>query len=208
MAASTTLPAVPLPADRSVASLDPRVLGGESDSSSLTAARVGQVALNLLRLALGVEFLWAFFDKTFGLGYATPSAKAWINGGSPTKGFLSGVDAGPLQSFFNSIAGAPLANWLFMLGLFGIGTALILGVGLRIAAASGTVLLLMMWLASWPLASTVAGKPTGSTNPVIDDHIISALALIVVGAYAAHSAGYLGRWWSSQSVVQRFPWLR
>ncbi len=208
MAASTTLPAVPHPADRSVASLDRRLLGGESDSSSLTAARVGRVAMNLLRLALGVEFLWAFLDKTFGLGYATPSAKAWINGGSPTKGFLSGVDAGPLQSFFNSIAGAPLANWLFMLGLLGIGTALILGVGLRIAAASGTVLLLMMWLASWPLASAVAGKPTGSTNPVIDDHIISALAIIVVGAYAAHSAGYLGRWWSNQSAVQRFPWLR
>ena len=208
MAASTTLPAVPHPADRSVASLDPRVLGGESEASSLIAARVGRVALNLLRLALGVEFLWAFFDKTFGLGYATPSAKAWINGGSPTKGFLSGVDAGPLQSFFNSIAGAPLTNWLFMLGLFGIGAALILGVGLRIAAASGTVLLLLMWLASWPMASTVAGKPTGSTNPVIDDHIISALAIIVVGAYAAHSAGYLGRWWSHQAVVQRSPWLR
>ena len=208
MAASTTLPTVPHPTDRSIASLDPRVLGGESEASSLTAARVGRVALNLLRLALGVEFLWAFFDKTFGLGYATPTAKAWIDGGSPTKGFLSGVDAGPLQSFFNAIAGAPLANWLFMLGLFGIGTALILGVGLRIAAASGTVLLLMMWLASWPLASTVAGKPTGSTNPVIDDHIISALAIIVVGAYAAHSAGYLGRWWSNQSVVHRFPWLR
>jgi thiosulfate dehydrogenase [quinone] large subunit len=79
---------------------------------------------------------------------------------------------------------------------------------LRIAAVSGTVLLLMMWLASWPMASSVAGEPTGSTNPLLDDHIISALAIIVVGAYAAHSAGYLGRWWSNQSVVQRSPWLR
>jgi thiosulfate dehydrogenase [quinone] large subunit len=183
-------------------------LGGESEASSLTPARVGRVALNLLRLALGVEFLWAFFDKVFGLGYATPSARAWVNGGSPTKGFLSGVDAGPLQSFFNGIAGNPVIDWLFMLGLLGIGVALILGVALRIAAASGTVLLLMMWLASWPLASTVAGKPTGSTNPLIDDHIISALALIVVGAFAAYSAGYLGRRWSHQSVVRRTPWLR
>jgi thiosulfate dehydrogenase [quinone] large subunit len=208
MAAPSTLPAVPDRADQTNASTDPRVLGGESESSSLTAARVGRVALNLLRLALGFEFLWAFFDKTFGLGYATPSAKAWINGGSPTKGFLSGVDVGPLQGFFNSIAGAPVANWLFMLGLLGIGAALILGVCLRIAAVSGTVLLLMMWLASWPMASSVAGEPTGSTNPLLDDHIISALAIIVVGAYAAHSAGYLGRWWSNQSVVQRSPWLR
>ena len=29
-----------------------------------------------------------------GLGYATPSAKAWIHGGSPTKGFLSTVLSG------------------------------------------------------------------------------------------------------------------
>ena len=208
MAASTTLPAVPDRADLSYVSTDPRVLGGVSESSSLTAARVGRVALNLLRLALGVEFLWAFLDKTFGLGYATPDARAWVHGGSPTKGFLSGVDAGPLQSLFNAIAGNPVIDWLFMLGLLGIGVALILGVALRIAAASGVVLLLMMWLASWPLASTVAGKPTGSTNPLIDDHIISALAIIVVGAYAAHSAGYLGRWWSHRPLVRRSPWLR
>ena len=208
MAASTTLPAVPDRADLSYVSSDPRVLGGETESSSLTAARVGRVALNLLRLALGVEFLWAFLDKTFGLGYATPDARAWVHGGSPTKGFLSGVDAGPLQSLFNAIAGNPVIDWLFMLGLLGIGVALILGVALRIAAASGVVLLLMMWLASWPLASTVAGKPTGSTNPIVDDHIISALAVIVVGAFAAYSAGYLGRWWSHQPLVRRLPWLR
>jgi thiosulfate dehydrogenase [quinone] large subunit len=208
MARSNTLPAVPAQADGALAPTDPQVGSGESQSSSLTAARVGQVALNLLRLALGVEFLWAFLDKTFGLGYSTPSAKAWINGGSPTKGFLSGVASGPLQGFFNGIAGAPVVNWLFMLGLLGIGAALILGVALRIAAASGVVLLLMMWLASWPPATIAGGQPTGSTNPLVDDHIISALAIIVVGAYAAHSAGYLGRWWSNQTLVRRSPWLR
>src|ERR1700676_3331308 len=69
-----------------------------------------------LRLAIGFEFLWAFFDKTFGLGYATPAAKAWLNGGSPTKGFLSGA-IGPFQGVFNAIAGAPVVDWLFMLGL-------------------------------------------------------------------------------------------
>lgn len=206
--ATSTSPAIPDRTERALAHTDPRVLGGESEASSLTAARVGRVALNLLRLALGVEFLWAFLDKTFGLGYSTPTAKAWINGGSPTKGFLSAVAAGPLQGFYHAIAGAPVINWLFMLGLLGIGCALILGVALRIAAASGAVLLLMMWLATWPPATIAAGQPTGSTNPVVDEHIIAALAIIVVGAYAAHSAGYLGRWWSNQPPVRRSPWLR
>ena len=91
-----------------------------------------QVAIALLRVAVGFIFLWAFLDKFFGLGYATSADKGWIDGGSPTKGFLSGVAVGPFQSFFNSIAGTWWANTLFMLGLFAIGTALILGVAMRI----------------------------------------------------------------------------
>jgi hypothetical protein len=42
--------------------------------------------LAVFRVVVGLEFLWAFLDKTFGLGYATPAARAWINGGSPIVG--------------------------------------------------------------------------------------------------------------------------
>ena len=77
----------------------------------------------MFRVVVGLEFLWAFLDKTFGLGYATPSARAWINGGSPTKGFLSSVEGGPLQSLFHAIAGTWWANGLFRLGLLAIGGA-------------------------------------------------------------------------------------
>ena len=77
--------------------------------------------LAVFRVALGFVFLWAFLDKTFGFGYATSSAKAWINGGSPTKGFLSRVAVGPFESIFHDWAGAVWADWLFMLGLLGWG---------------------------------------------------------------------------------------
>src|SRR6266545_5971131 len=113
-----------------------------------TAAKV----LAVFRYTIGFTFLWAFFDKTFGWGYATQSQNAWINGGSPTKGFLSNVEVGPLESTFHSWAGQPWADWLFMLGLLGIGLAAFLGIGLRIAAASGTLLMLAMWIAEWPFA--------------------------------------------------------
>ena len=76
-----------------------------------------------VRLALGFTFLWAFIDKVFGFGFATPSERAWINGGSPTKGFLSGSE-GPFAGFYHNIAGTGFANWAFMLGLLGIGGAL------------------------------------------------------------------------------------
>lgn len=85
-------------------------------------------AVDVLRIGLGLVFLWAFLDKTFGLGFSTKSAQAWIHGGSPTQGFLGHVEVGPLQSTFRSIAGAGWVNTLFMLALLGLGVALIAGV--------------------------------------------------------------------------------
>ncbi len=168
------------------------------------AARV----LAVVRVAVGFVFLWAFLDKTFGFGYATPSAKAWINGGSPTKGFLSGVEMGPFESTFHNWAGAPWANWLFMLGLLGIGVALLFGVALRAAAASGTVMMLLMWAAEWPLARhTSAGAPSMSTNPIVDYHIVYALALVAVAATYAGNTWGLGRRWEKLPFVQRNRWL-
>ena len=164
--------------------------------------------LAVVRVAIGFVFLWAFIDKTFGLGYATPSARAWINGGSPTKGFLSGVEVGPLESTFHSWAGTAWADWLFMVGLLAIGLALILGVALRIAAVSGTLLMLLMWAAEWPLAQhTSAGAPSMSTNPIVDYHIIYALVLIAAAlTYAGNTWGF-GKFWAKLPFVQRNHWL-
>jgi thiosulfate dehydrogenase (quinone) large subunit len=182
-----------------------------ADAAPARGAAVTSITAKFLavfRVAVGFVFLWAFLDKTFGLGYATPSAKAWINGGSPTKGFLSGVAAGPLESTFHGWAGAAWADWLFMLGLLGIGLALTLGVALRIAAASGTLMMLFMWAAEWPLAKhTSAGAPSLSTNPIIDYHIIYALAVIAVALlYAGNTWGF-GKLWAKLPFVQRNRWL-
>src|SRR3546814_14036197 len=102
-----------------------------------------------LRVGVGSVFLWAFLDKLFGLGYSTPSERSWLNGGSPTEGFLSNVDVGPLAGFFRDIAGNVFIDWLFMLGLLGLGVAVIAGVALRLAAASGTLLMALMGAAEW-----------------------------------------------------------
>jgi thiosulfate dehydrogenase [quinone] large subunit len=186
-----------------------------AEVTSRTEAAFGRIIteratkfLAIVRVVVGLEFLWAFADKTFGLGYATPAARAWINGGSPTKGFLSRVAVGPFESTFHAIAGAAWADWLFMAGLLGIGIALILGIGLRAAAVSGTVLMLGMWAAEWPLAKvTSAGEPSMSTNPIVDYHIIYALALIALAlTYAGHTWG-LGKLWARLPFVQRHRWL-
>ena len=138
----------------------------------------------------------------------TTAAKAWINGGSPTKGFLSSIDVGPFQNTFHSLAGTTFANWAFMLGLLGIGLALILGIGLRIAAGAAVVMMALMWIAEWPLAQhTSAGKPSGSTNPITDYHFIYAVSAVVAAlTYAGHTWG-LGRWWAELPIVRKNPWL-
>lgn len=166
---------------------------GRPSAASVFAAR----ALAVLRIAFGFSFLWAFFDKLFGWGYATPSAKSWLNGGDPTAGFLKGAE-GPFADFYHGLAGDWWVTPLFMIGLAGIGFALTLGIGMRIAAVSGALMYLMMYGASLPL----------TTNPVLDDHILGAITVVVLAATAAGNTWGLGKVWSGLGIVRRHGILK
>ncbi|WP_298885901.1 hypothetical protein [uncultured Serinicoccus sp.] len=146
----------------------------------------GAWMLAITRIAFGFYFLWAFLDKTFGLGYATPGENAWVSGGSPTTGYLSGVE-GPLAGFYNGMAGMVVIDWLFMLGLLGIGVTLITGAGARVGALAGALMYLFMYGAAIPTVN----------NPFLDDHLTGALVLLTVAAIpAAWSTFGLGDWWA------------
>ncbi|MCP2306148.1 hypothetical protein [Actinokineospora globicatena] len=192
---------------------------GSPTRTSPTTAEVGHTrprgtaaahpALAVTRLVMAGIFLWAFLDKAFGWGYATPAGKGWFDGGSPTRGFLSGLDHGPFAGALRSWAGNPVADWLFMLGLLGVGLALLLGIGLRVAAVSGVVMMGLMWVAEWPLARhTDHGGLTRSTNPLLDYHVVYAVVLVLLAALAAGDVWGLGRRWSAMSFVRSNPWLR
>lgn len=166
-------------------------------------------SLAVLRISMGAVFLWAFLDKTFGLHYSTTPAHAWTHGGSPTKGFLSSVDVGPFRSAFHSMAGTWYADWLFMMGLLGIGVALVLGVTMRIAAASAAIMMAMMWFAEFPLAQhTHAGSASGSSNPIFDYHFVYAVTVVVLALTYAGSMWGLGRIWARTPFVSRHSWLQ
>ena len=180
-----------------------RQVASETDVRGLTAGTAAsRYSLAILRLATGFIFLWAFLDKTFGLGFSTPPERAWINGGTPSQGFLnSDAVVGPLKGFFASIA-SPLTDVLFMAGMLGIGVAVMLGIGLRVSAVVGSVIMVFMYLAEWPFAPL-----TASNNPLVDYHIIYALALIAVAAtYAGDTWGF-GVPWRNLSIVRSQPWL-
>jgi len=174
--------------------LAPRV----TDATTLdVAAPRAPHALAILRLATGFIFLWAFLDKTLGLGFSTPVERAWVNGGTPSQGFLLGdAVTGPLKGFFAAIA-SPATDVLFMLGMLGIGLAVILGIGLRVSAVVGSLIMVLMYLAEWPFTPL-----TSSTNPLVDYHIIYALALIVVAATAAGDTWGLGKPWRALPFVR------
>jgi thiosulfate dehydrogenase [quinone] large subunit len=167
-------------------------------------------ALATLRISFGLTFLWAFLDKTFALGFHTGYDQegnldrfgdaAWINGGSPTEGFLMfGVPAdNPFKGLFNAMADSAAIEWVFMLGLLGIGLTLLLGVGMRIGTAAGALMYAFMYAAVLPLEN----------NPVIDDHLIGVIVMAVLALGAAGTTWGLGRHWNDLDVVEKYPVLK
>lgn len=158
-----------------------------------------QVLLGLTRIGLGWIFLWAFLDKVFGLGFATESGKAWLDGVSPTSGYLLYATHGPLAGVFQLMSGVIIVDVLFMTGLLCIGLSLMLGIGVRIAGYSGSLLLMLMFAA--------ASLPP-EHNPLLDEHIIYSLVLLAFTFVPSGSWLGLGAWWSELSIVKRCPWLR
>ncbi len=156
-----------------------------------------QILLGLLRISMGWIFLWSFLDKTFGLGFSTTADKSWLAGASPTTGFLQGGTKGPFVEIFHSLAGSPVVDWLYMLGMLLIGLALILGMGVKIAGYSGSLLMFFIW--------TALLLP--KTNPFMDQHIIYILILI---GFTLENTGHwlgFGKWWSQTALVKKFPFL-
>lgn len=186
-----------------------------TDTNNATVAsgsKLGWGALSVTRIFVGFIFLWAFIDKLIGLGFTTCRDRetnaidvmcdnAWLSGGQITKGYL-GSSTGPLDDFFISLGEQRWTDWIFMIGLLGIGLALMLGIGTKVAAWSGVAMLALMYVShAWPGAVV-------STNPVVDYHVIYAVAGVaaVYVELQRQSIG-LGNWWRKLPVVQKNQWL-
>ena len=166
----------------------------------------------ILRMMMGFTFLWAFLDKLLALGFATgrnPETgaidffgdAAWINGASPTEGFLTfGLHTRePFLSFYEGLAGSALIDWIYMLSMAGIGIALILGIATRVSAIGGALWMLIFYSASavWP-----------ENNLFLDDHLV--YAVVFVGLAYAGAGRYLGlgNWWRKTEIVKKYPILQ
>jgi len=177
-------------------------------------------ALGVARIVVGFEFLWAFLDKAFALGFGTgrlengsidffAKGAAWFNGGSPTAGVVGFGLKGPMKGFYQSItgfqvvAGVPhvsgLVDLIYMASMLLIGLGLMSGVLTRLAAIGAIAWMVFFYTATaiWP-----------AYNPVVDEHVIAALLLVVI--IVANAGQYLGfgRSWQRRDYVTRHPILR
>jgi thiosulfate dehydrogenase (quinone) large subunit len=172
----------------------------------------GGLIWGLLRLSIGWVFLWAFLDKLFALGFASgrnPETgvadrfgdAAWINGGSPTDGFLQfGLHTKePFTGFYESLAGSSLIEWAYMLSMLAIGVALMLGIATRLAAGAG-----ILWMLLFYTASALSPE----NNPFMDEHIIYAIVLAGIAVVGGGRYLGLGKQWERLRFVQKYPILR
>jgi uncharacterized membrane protein YphA (DoxX/SURF4 family) len=184
-----------------------------ADPVEHSQSRLGWTFLSITRIGIGFIFLWAFLDKLIGLGFSTcrdgetnavevMCERAWLSGGAVTKEYL-GSSSGPLEGLFQALGDQRWTDWFFMLGLLGVGLALMLGIGTKIAAWAGTALLLMMYVShAWP------GAGGNTTNPFLDDHILYATAAIgIVYVELSRQAIGLGSWWRGLGIVKSNRWL-
>jgi thiosulfate dehydrogenase [quinone] large subunit len=175
-----------------------------------TVPLVGTLALGALRISMGFIFLWSFLDKALALGFSTGRSPetgaidffgpdAWINGGSPTDGAILFGAKGPFADLYANLAGLAWVEWVYMLSMLLIGTALILGVATRIAAIGGIAWMAIFYTltAIWP-----------EHNPFVDDHVIQALVLVVIAAFGAGRYLGLGERWERTALVKRYPVLK
>lgn len=151
----------------------------------------------IARILMGWLFLWGFLDKVFGLDYATISENAWINGVSPTTGFLEYGTTGPFEGFYRGLGGNELVDIIFMMAMLALGLALILGIGMRLAFYGGAVLNIIFWTTVLP----------PEFNPIIDEHIIYIAALFVLERVNAGRYLGLGNVWSKTGLVRKFRWM-
>jgi thiosulfate dehydrogenase [quinone] large subunit len=179
--------------------------------------RGGARTAALLRIGLGLVYLWAFISQGFGVTYTNVPAdaqpppansaapaeveyrwsfgydadKGWISSGfshSPTEGYIEKNVHGPVGEVLEALpTGVTDFGWMFALA--GLGIALTFGLFSRIAGWGGLILNLMIWFAAFP----------PSSNPLIDaEHMAFGLAILLLMWIQASNHWGLGRWWRAR----------
>jgi thiosulfate dehydrogenase [quinone] large subunit len=152
-------------------------------------------AVAILRIAVGFIFLTAGIQKAF-LSAEPFSAAGFLKfatGGTPVLGApAEGVIYNPTQGIWVALAGNAAAmdivNFLVVFGQIAIGTALILGLFTRFAAAMGTLMMVFFFVAAWEFE-----------HGIVNQHLTYALVTAAIGLLGA------GRVWGLDGLLEKVP---
>jgi len=162
-----------------------------------------QLGVAVLRVGVGIIFLWAGLEKVIGtggewsaagfLGFGTGGTMGWPF----ASGGVEGVIYNPTHDIWVAFVDNPTAmtaiNLLVPWGQIGIGVSLILGLLTRFGAAMGTLMMLLFFVAAWDFQFGI-----------VNQHLTYALVTFFIGYIGAGNFFGLDR-----SVGQRVgPGLR
>jgi thiosulfate dehydrogenase [quinone] large subunit len=171
----------------------------------VVASTAAQASVALLRIGVGLVFLWAAVEKLLGPG---GQVEAFLKyGTSGTLGWpflpaavLAGTDFNPTHAFWVSMADSSMVMAVVFpmvaLGQLGIGIGLVLGLLTRFSAAMGILLLAILLVAQWNFAFGI-----------VNAHVLDSIVLLAVGALGA------GRFYGLDNAVARLqfaqarPWF-
>ncbi|OGF90157.1 hypothetical protein A3I27_00610 [Candidatus Giovannonibacteria bacterium RIFCSPLOWO2_02_FULL_43_11b] len=129
-----------------------------------------KISLFLLRISIGWVFLYAGISKV-------------AKGNWSAAGYLKGAKTFPeLFQWFASPGVLPVVNFLNEYGQILIGISLILGILVRYSSISGVLMMALYYFA------VLQFPKIGANSYIVDDHVIYALALLVLFAMRAGRA--------------------
>ena len=157
---------------------------------ALSLSKGQQISLFLLRLALGMLFFYAGITKVVNPAW---SAAGYLKGAKTFSGFYSALAS---SSFL------PITNFLSEWGLTLIGLSLIVGVFVRISSILGAAMMILFY---FPILDFPYPNPHSF---LVDEHIVYAFALLVLGSLRAGRVWGLENWCSNLPICSKFPKLR
>ncbi len=152
--------------------------------------RSHQLAVAVLRIVVGIIFLWAGLEKVIGAsgGFSSAGFLQFGTGGTLGWPFVSGEVAegtifNPTQGIWTSLATNQsllgIIDILVPWGQIGIGLSLTLGLFTRFGAAMGTLMMLFFFLAAWEFE-----------HGIVNSHLTYAVVTAFIGYIGA--GNYLG----------------
>jgi thiosulfate dehydrogenase [quinone] large subunit len=145
--------------------------------------RSHQIGVAIVRVVVGVIFLWAGAEKLLGpepfdasgfLQFATGGTLGWPFVATPVEGAIYN----PTHDLWVGLAGNQgamgLVNILVPWGQVGIGIGLILGLLTRFSAAMGTLMMLFFFLAAWEFE-----------HGIVNQHLTYAVVTFFIGYIGA-----------------------